>query len=548
MVGLFRSKRDFAQDPPKVVVLGGGYGGVYTALHLEKAARRGQIELSLVSRDNFFLQQPLMAEVVSGSIQPLHIVNPIRRVTRSTNFHKAEIESIEVENRHVTIRYPGHAHYHSLPYDHLVIAVGSSTDLSMLPGMAEHAIPFKTLGDAFYLRNHLISVMEMAEVEDDPEQKKELLTFVVVGGGYTGVEVAAEINSFVREAADSYLHIDSSEARVVLLHGGDRILPELDEGLAQFGHRLLERDGIEIHLNSRIRGATAQSAILNDGTTIPARTLVAAIGTSPNPVLNSLPCSRDARRRLVTDETLSIPDYPGLWAVGDCAAIPDLVNGGTCPPTAQYALRQARHVARNILAHLDGQPTQVFRHRNLGVFVPLGEYSAAAQVMKLKLSGFLAWWLYRTYYLYQLPRLERKLKVVLDWTLELFFQRDIVQVDVIRTEGISRAHYEAGEIIYRQGELARNFYIILSGQVEVFRQENGEVKSVATLGPGEYFGEMSLLREVRHTASVRALTPLNLLVMSGSDFTAMASSSTQLGKFLQTVIEQRLSGSNTTGS
>jgi NADH dehydrogenase len=168
--------------------------------------------------------------------------------------------------------------------------------------------------------------------------------------------------------------------------------------------------------------------------------------------------------------------------------------------------------------------------------------------MKLKLSGFLAWWLYRTYYLYQLPRLERKLKVVLDWTLELFFQRDIVQVDVIRTEGISRAHYEAGEIIYRQGELARNFYIILSGQVEVFRQENGEVKSVATLGPGEYFGEMSLLREVRHTASVRALTPLNLLVMSGSDFTALASSSTQLGKFLESVVEQRLSGSNTTGS
>ena len=548
MAGLFRRKREVVQNPPRVVVLGGGYGGVYAALHLEKAARRGQIELSLVSRDNFFLQHPLMAEVVSGSIQPLHIVNPIRRVARATNFHKAEIESINVEDRKVIIRYPGHAHYHYLSYDHLVIAIGSSTDLSTLPGMAEHAIPFKTLGDAFYLRNHLISVMEMAEVEEDPEQKRELLTFVVVGGGYTGVEVVAEINSFVREAADSYRHIDPSEARVVLLHSGDRILPELDEGLAQFGHRLLERDGIEVYLNRRIRGATAHSAILGDGATIPARTLVAAIGTSPNPVLNSLPCSRDARRRVVTDETLAVPDCPGLWAVGDCAAIPDLINGGTCPPTAQYALRQARHVARNILAYINDQPTQTFRHRNLGVFVPLGEYSAAAEVMKFKLSGFLAWWLYRTYYLYQLPRLERKLKVVLDWTLELFFQRDIVQVDVIRTEGISRAHYQEGESIYCQGELARNFYIILSGEVEVFREENGQVKSVAILGPGEYFGEMSLLREVRHTASVKALTPLNLLVMSGSDFTALASSSTQLGKFLETVVEQRLSRSNISGS
>lgn len=546
MVSLFRRKRSSVENPPKVVVLGGGYGGVYAALHLEKAARRGQIKLSLVSRDNFFLQQPLMAEVVSGSIQPLHIVNPIRRVARFTDFQKAEIESIDVENRNVVVRYPGHAQYHNLPYDHLIIAVGSSTDLSIMPGMAEHAIPFKTLGDAFYLRNHLISVMEMAEVEDDPEHKKELLTFVVVGGGYTGVEVVSEINSFVREAANSYMHIDPADARVVLLHSRERILPELDEGLAQFGHRLLERDGIEVHLNSRIRGATPQSAMLNDGTIIPTRTLVAAIGSSPNPVLNTLPCSRDPGRRIVTDETLAVPDYPGLWAIGDCAANPDIVGGGSCPPTAQYALRQAKHVAKNIMAQLEGRPTQPFRHRNLGVFVPMGEYSAAAQIMNLKLSGFLAWWLYRTYYLYQLPRIERKLKVVLDWTLELFFQRDIVQLDVIRTEGISRAHYEAGEVVYQQGELARNFYIILGGEVEVFRQENGQSESVVTLGPGEYFGEMSLLREVRHTASVKAVTPLNLLVMSGSDFTAMASSSTQLGKFLESVVEQRLSGNGPT--
>jgi NADH:ubiquinone reductase (H+-translocating) len=528
------------QNPPKVVILGGGYGGVHAALKLEKAARRGQIDLSLVSRDNYFLQKPLMAEALSGSIQPLHIVNPIRRVARFTNFYKAEVEAIDAEAHQVTLRYPGHTHYHYLPYDYLVIALGSSSDLSRLPGMAEHAFPFQTLGDAFFLRNHLISVIEMAEIEPDPEAKRELLTFVVVGGGYTGVEVVAEINDFVKEAARSYLHVDASEVRVILLHSGDRILPELDKGLAHFGHRILERKGIEVWLNSRIIGATAQSAILNDGTTIPARTLVAAIGSSPNRVLDSLPCPRE-RGRLLTDETLAVPGCPGVWVVGDCAAIPDIVHGGTNPPTAQYALREAKDVARNIMAVINGSKPKPFSHKNLGVFVPLGRFSAAAEIMRLKLSGFPAWWLYRTYYLSQIPGIERKLRVVLDWTLELFFHRDIVQLDVIRTEGITRAHYEAGAIIFQEGELARNFYIILSGEVQVFRQQNGTETPVATLGAGEYFGEMSLLREMKHTASVRSLTPLNLLVMNGGDFTALASSSTRLGKFLESVIEQRLS-------
>jgi NADH dehydrogenase len=543
MFGASTTDKGRDQNRPRVVILGGGYGGIYAALKLEKAARKGQIDLSMVSRDNFFLNQPLMAEAVSGSIQPLHIVNPIRRLARHTNFYKAEVEAVDAESRQVMLRYPGHTHYHYLPYDHLLIALGSSTDLSRLPGMAEHAFPFKTLGDAFFLRNHLISAIEMAEIEHDPEEKRELLTFVVVGGGYTGVEVVAEINDFVREAAQSYLHVDPSEARVILLHSGDRILPELDEGLARFGHRILERKGIEVRLNCRIVGATAQSAVLNDGTAIPTKTLVAAIGSAPNRSLDSLACPRE-RGRLVVDETLAVPGCPGIWAVGDCAAIPDRVSGGTSPPTAQYALREAQHAARNIMAVINGGEPRPFSHKNLGVFVPLGRFSAAAQLLGLKLSGFPAWWLYRTYYLFQIPGIERKLRVVLDWTLELFFRRDIVQLDVIRTEGITRAYYQAGEIIFQQGELARNFYIILNGEVQVFRQQNGTETPVATLGAGEYFGEMSLLREMKHTASVRALTPLNLLVMSGGDFTALASSSTRLGKFLESVIEQRLSPVN----
>ena len=527
---------------PRVVVLGGGYGGVYAALHLQKAAKRGEIELSLVSRDNFFLSLPMMSEVVSGSIEPPHIVSPIRRLLPRSNFYQAEIESIDVDNRDVVVKYQGdRRHYAHIPYDHLVVAVGGSTDLSGLPGMQEHAFPFKTLGDALFLRNHLIAVLEQAEVESDPREKAGLLTFVVAGGGYTGVEVAAEINSFMREAARSYRHIDPEEVKVILLHSRDRILPVLPEKLARFGHRVLERNGLDIRLNTRIRGATAESAIMGDGVVIPTRTLVAALGSAHNRLLEKIPGERDARGRLVVDRTLAVPDHPGIWAVGDCAAVHDHRSGSTCPPTAQFALRQARLVARNILADIRGKALRPFSYKSLGVFVPLGRFSAAADIMGFKLSGFPAWWLYRTFYLYQLPRLKSKLRVVTDWTLELLFHRDIVQLDTIRSEGISRGHYLPGELIYREGDPARNFYTILSGQVQVVRQQEEGETPVATLTTGEYFGEMSLLKGPRHSASVRALTAVDLLIMNGADFKKLAKHSTQFAETLNDVMQQRLS-------
>jgi len=530
-------------DPPRVVILGGGYGGVYTALKLQKAARRGRIHLSLVSQENYFLAHPMLAEVVSGSIEPPHIVNPIRRMLPHVHFHQARIQAVEVESRTLVINRLGESsRYDRIQYDHLVIAVGSRTDLSRLPGMEEHAFPFKTLGDAFFLRNHVISVLEEAELETDPQEKQDLLTFVVAGGGYTGVEVASEINSFTREAAKSYRQIDPSEIRVILLHRGSRLLPVLSDKLAEFSHRVMQRRGVEVRLNTAITEATAQSAILGDGETISTRTLVVALGSAPNQLLDVLPGIRGARGRLVVDDTLSVPDWPGVWAVGDCAAVPDVHTGGTCPPTAQYAIRQAKHVARNILATINGKSLRPFSHRNLGVFVPLGRFSGAAEVLGLKVSGFLAWWLYRTYYLYQLPRLERKVRVLTDWTLELFFHRDIVRMDIARSQGISRSHYEPGQLIYREGDLARNFYTILNGQVQVVRNDNGEDTPVAILGAGEYFGEVSLLQGIRHTASVRALDTTDLLVMSGADFKALATSSTQFAESLADVMQRRLSG------
>ena len=359
-------RQNIEPRPSRVVILGGGYGGVYTALGLQKAARRGQIELSLISRENFFQYQPMLAEVVSGSIEPLHIVSSIRRLLSRTNFYHADIQAIDVINRRVVINYHDSDDHRALSYDHLVIAVDSSVEETILPGVSEHTFPFKTLGDALFLRNHVIGVLEMAETEENPEKKRRLLTVVVAGGGYTGVEVAAEINDFVREAAHSYPMVKTENIRVILLQGYERILPELSEDLAAFSHRLLERRGIEIRLSTRIQGATAEGAVLGNGETIACGTLVSAIGAAPNRLLDSLRCSRDRRGKVAVDETLAVPGYPGLWAIGDCAAIPDTRKGGTCPPTAQYALREAKHLARNILSTVKGDKPKSFSHRSLG--------------------------------------------------------------------------------------------------------------------------------------------------------------------------------------
>jgi len=536
--GLNATAKD--RQVPRVVILGGGYGGVYTARGLHKAASKGLIHLSIISRDNFFLSQPMLSQVVSGSIEPPHIISPLRRLCPEAHFHQADIEDINLDQRQVVIRYQEKPDYQYIPFDHLVLSVGGSTDLSWSPGVAAHSFSLKTLGDAIALRSHLISVLEKADVESDPEHKNKLLTFLVAGGGYTGVEVCAEISDFVKEASRSYRNVDPTETKVLLLQGSNRILPELAEGLAHFSQRVLERKGIEVRLDTRIVSATAEGVTLNDGSGISARTLVAAIGASGNRLLEKLPCRTDERGRLVVDSTLAVVGHAGLWSVGDCAAIPDIRNDGTCPPTAQCAMKGARHLAKNILATVTGKPVKPFAYRSLGIFVPLGRFSGAARIMGVDVSGFWAWWLYRTFFLFQLPRLKRKIQVLIDWSLELVFHRDIVHLDITKSHQTAHSHYDPGQTVFSQGDLARGFFIILRGQVEVIRETDGIFESVATLGPGEYFGEMSLLYGIRHTATIRAMSAVDVLLMNGNDFTTLVNSSSDFKELFSGVMRERL--------
>ena len=529
-----------AARPRKVLILGGGFGGVTVAQQLEKTfGDDPSVEVTLVSRDNYLLFVPMLPEVASGSIELTHILSPLRRLCPRTSIRTEVVRSIDLANRRVITVHPGTRDQFELQYDQLVIALGNITDLSRMPGMAQHGMPIKTIGDALHIRNHVLDMLEGAEAVTDPAEREQLLTFVVAGGGFSGVEVAAELNDFVREVCTAYRHVERRAVRVVLLHGGDRILPELPADLAHYAQRKLAERGVEIRLNTRIAAATAHEAVLEDGGRISTRTIVVAVGAAPNPVVAALPVEKE-RGQVVVDEFLEVKGQPGVWALGDCARVPEARTGQPAPPTAQFALREAKTVATNVAAALGRGRRRRFSFAGLGLLVSLGRRMAVADVKGLKLSGFLAWIMWRTFYLFRLPGIERKIRVLIDWNLDLLFRRDIVQADVGRTERFAMAHYEPGEDIVRQGEPADLFYVILNGQVQLLRRVDGQERELARLGPGESFGEVGLLKKMqRRSATVRATEPVDILSLERAEFEFLIGHWSQLAAVVKAQAEQR---------
>ena len=528
--------------PTRILILGGGFGGVYTALALEKLLRteirRGDVELGLVSRENYIVFQPMLPEVISGSIGITDTITPIRRLCPNTNLYTRTVESIDLDHRGVASTAGFGSRQHHLHYDHLVIALGNVTSFAGQPGLCEYALPFKYLGDALTLRNRVIHTLEEADIEQDPEVRRALLTFVVAGGGFSGVEAVAELNDFVRAAAKSFRHVRPDEIRVVLLHAGRLILPELPASLAEFAQRLLIRRGVEIRLQTRLAGATADAALLAGGDRIPTRTLVSTVPSGPNPLVAMLPLKMD-RGRIVVDAGLEVPDHPGVWAVGDCAAVRD-ATGELCPPTAQHATRQAAHVARNIAAALRGEPKRAFAFSARGKMGSLGRRSAVAEIFGIKLSGFLAWWLWRTIYLLKLPGLDRKIRVATDWTLDLLLPTDIVQLKTDRAVGVRREYYEPGQIVFREGDRGDWLYVVTEGEVEVLKRDAaGTATPLRTLGPGECFGEIALVSDRPRSATVRARCATNVLAVDREAFQALFATLPPLRGFFESLIASR---------
>jgi NADH:ubiquinone reductase (H+-translocating) len=421
----------------RIAILGGGFGGVYTALHLERllGAASG-IEITLISRDNFFLFTPMLHEVAASDIDITHIVSPLRALLRRTTIFVGDVESVDLNEKRVVVSHGLDEHTHTLSFDHVVLALGSVTNFYGLPGLAEHALTMKTLGDAIHLRNRVIAALEEGDNECSFPHAGAL-TFVVVGGGFAGVETIAGLNDLVRDGRRFYPRLAGAQVRMVLVHSGPVILPELGGPLGEYAQHKLADRGIEILTNARVARIDDEGVTLSDGRTLASRLVVWTAGTSPHPLLQHLPC-RLERGRVCVDERLAVPNWPNVWAVGDCAMVPDRRTGGFHPPTAQHAIREARTAARNIVAALQNRPARAFDFQTIGQLAAIGRRTGVARVFGVNFSGFFAWWLWRTIYLGKLPRLEKKLRVALDWTLDLVFSKDFVQFLTVR--GHSRMH------------------------------------------------------------------------------------------------------------
>ncbi len=411
-----------------LIIIGGGFAGTTLAKCLDRSLPPDWM-VTLISRENFITYNPLLPEVVGASLLPGHVVAPHRLIVRRGRVCMATVSEIDIAAREV--RYLGEGSG-VIPFDQLVIACGVDANLALVPGMADYALPLKTLGDALFLRNRVISRLEQASMQPDPEARRWLTTFLIVGGGFSGVEVAGEIRDFLHGSMRYYPMINPDDCRVILLHSGERLLPEISNQLGGFAGDRMMRDGIEIRLNTRAARVDDRCVTLASGESILAGTVICTIGTAPNQLLKDLTCAME-RGRISTDPDMSVPGYPGVWSIGDCAAVTNAADGRTCPPTAQFADRQARQLAQNVLMSLAGRPTRPFRYRPVGQLCSVGHNKAVVELFGMKISGFVAWLLWRGVYLLKIPTLARKARLFLEWNWAMFFPPDIVHFNYRRS-------------------------------------------------------------------------------------------------------------------
>ncbi|MEM1173559.1 MAG: FAD-dependent oxidoreductase [Pseudomonadota bacterium] len=500
----------------RIVIVGGGFAGAFAAKHLRKALP-ADTELELINTTNYFVFQPLLPEVVSGNISAPDAVTPLRQLLPGVQVRMGKVIGVNRDAQTITLLQGSFRTPQTRRYDHLVLAAGQETNLDVAPGFREHALCLRNLADAHELRNKIIRRLEHADVTEDPVIRERLLTFVVGGGGFSGVETIGEIREMVRRTLRFYPNLSQSDVRAIIVQSGDRLLPELPEKLGRYAQQILERRGVEVELNTRVASASTNAVSLSDGRRVETCLFVSTVGNGPTAFSKSLGLPLD-RGKLVVDRTLKVEGSDTIWALGDAAKIP-MGDGTFAPPTAQFAVREAKQLAINLAAHIRGRETRPFNYKPAGALASIGNYKGVAQVLGFSFSGLLAWMTWRFLYIGMLPGFSTRLRVALNWAFDFVMPRSIVQIANQGQPATISRRYAKGDVISSPGQYVDGLYTVLEGALESrIPQAVGEEDFLRKLGPGDHWGELSASDGSRTRGSLVAIEDARVQVLRAEDF------------------------------
>jgi NADH:ubiquinone reductase (H+-translocating) len=515
---------DAGMGEARIVIVGAGFAGVTLAEHLNRHVGR-EVQVVVISSDNHMVFTPMLAEVAGRSLGVFDVLVPGRQMAPRARWLTAAVTGVDLNKNEVEYTRPD-GKTTTLSYTHLVLACGSGVNLNAVPGMAAHAYTLRTAGDGVVLGNEIIGRFEQAAVEPEGTERQRLLTVVVVGGGFTGVEAAGHMFDLMRSIKPLYPQLSQDRPRMVLLQRDSKIVPEFQhDSLSEFALRKLRQRGIDVRLKTGVEEVTARYVRVASGERIETGLTVCSVGTAPVPLIKKIGLPVE-RGRLKSESDMRVTGTTNVWAFGDCAAVPNAWNGQISPPTAQFALRQAKQLAANLVRVGRGEATKPFHFRPQGLLATIGHHNGVAEIYRLKFSGLLAWFLWRSVYLLKIPTLSRKLNVVVDWTWDIFFKPNVVQVRTPVRQRFKQAHYGAGDFVFRKGELAAAFFVIKGGTAGLYVDETAG-RPLVTFTKGDHFGEGAFLAvegDPTYPASVKAETPLDLVVLDREDFSVLAES------------------------
>jgi NADH dehydrogenase len=523
----------------RVLILGGGFAGMFAAR--EMARRLGwRADIELINEVNYFVFQPLLPEVAAGAISTRDAVSPLRQLLPGVKVRQARIFDVDLDRQVVTIFQGVQRRYTEVAYDQLVIALGQIEDLSRFPGLKAHALTMRSLSDAHKLRNHVIEKLEHADITAMPEVKKELLTFTVIGGGFSGVETAGEMRELITKSLKYYPRIDPAEVRILLIEFAERLLSELSPSLSEYARQFFERHGIEVKLGTGVAEATGTQIVTTRGEVIGTRTVVATIGNGPSELVRSMDLP-SAYGRIKTDRKMRVEGKRNIWALGDAALIPLQAEPSErhhwAPPTAQFAVREARRLAKNVEAVIKGREPEDFVYASKGAMASLGAHRGVAEVFGYRLSGRKAWLLWRLYYLSFVPGFATKVRIATNWALDAILGRSIVQTAAQTRPTTRYVRYRKGDRVFETGNRADGFYIVIEGAVELTIPATGEQKDVIRkIGAKGHFGDRVLLGEGLRTGTVRALEDTVVLVVGAMDFQRIVAAMPVLEEYFEDYI------------